>query len=54
MTRKDTLPPTPPEQAPADYVGDEHWGRGGRYIVNPQTGRREPAPADADTAEPKE
>lgn len=29
-----------------DYVGDEHWGKGGRYIVDPATGKRVPAPAE--------
>lgn len=32
---------------PFAHVGDEHWGKGGRYIVDPATGKREPAPAEA-------
>jgi hypothetical protein len=27
-----------------DFTGDEYWGKGGRYVVNPATGKREPAP----------
>ena len=40
--------------APADspdpfaHVGDEHWGSGGRYIVD-GNGKRVPAPADPAT-----
>lgn len=44
----------PPADSPFAHQGDEHWGKGGRYIVNPETGKREPAPADQDTAKPKE
>jgi len=36
--------PTPP--AP-DFVGDEHWGRGGQYVV--VDGKRVPAPPEPDT-----
>ena len=32
--------------AQPDFTGDEHWGRGGRYIVDPLTGKRIPAPAE--------
>lgn len=33
------------EQPPAapDYTGDEHWGKGGRYVIDPKTGKRIPA-----------
>lgn len=27
-----------------DFTKDPHWGKGGRYVVNPATGQREPAP----------
>lgn len=27
-----------------DFTKDPHWGKGGRYVVNPATGKREPAP----------
>lgn len=36
--------------AQPDFTGDEHWGRGGRYIVDPLTGKRVPAPAEVDAA----
>lgn len=26
-----------------DFTGDEYWGKGGSYVVNPATGKREPA-----------
>ena len=26
-----------------DFVGDEHWGKGGRFVVDPKTGKRIPA-----------
>lgn len=28
----------------SDFTKDPHWGKGGRYVVNPLTGQREPAP----------
>lgn len=33
------------EQPPAapDYTGDEHWGKGGRFVIDPKTGKRIPA-----------
>ena len=34
-----------------DFTKDPHWGKGGRYIVNPATGLREPAPPVVDEAE---
>ena len=27
-----------------DFTQDPYWGKGGRYVVNPVTGQREPAP----------
>ncbi|MBP9800651.1 MAG: hypothetical protein KBD39_11110 [Sterolibacterium sp.] len=36
----------------ANYMNDEHWGKGGRYILNPTTKQRTPvveAPADGVT-----
>jgi len=45
--------PAPPTEAASDtaqdrssYVGDEHWGKGGRYVIDPATGARVPAPAE--------
>ena len=35
-----------------DFTKDPHWGKGGRYVVNPATGQREPAPPAAEEAEP--
>lgn len=32
------------ESKALDFTKDQHWGKGGRYIVNPLTGQREPAP----------
>lgn len=35
------------EQQPApDFIGDEHWGRGGQYVVI--DGKRVPAPPAPD------
>lgn len=27
-----------------DFTGDPYWGKGGRYVVDPATGKRMPAP----------
>lgn len=37
-----------------DFTRDPYWGKGGRYVVNPVTGKREPAPAveEAPAGEP--
>lgn len=44
----DAMSPTASQAAnrPAHeaFIGDEHWGKGGRYIIDPATGRRVPAP----------
>lgn len=32
---------------PIDFTADPHWGKAGRYVVDPVTGRREPV-ADPD------
>ena len=41
------------EQAAPDFTGDEHWGKGGRYIV--VDGKRTPAPAEQpEQADPAE
>lgn len=32
-----------------DFTKDPYWGKGGRYVVNPATGKREPAPAVEET-----
>ena len=43
---------TPVAAEAARYMNDEHWGKGGRYILDPATGLRTPvvesktAPAD--------
>lgn len=48
--KKDRSPADPTPQQPAAgapafaHIGDEHWGRGGRYVVDPATGRRQRAP----------
>lgn len=42
-TKKPTAAAAP--QAENDFTGDEFWGRGGRYVVDPATGKRSPAPA---------
>lgn len=34
--------------APAAFVGCEHWGRGGRFTYDPATQRRAPATAKRD------
>jgi len=34
-----------------DFIDDPWWGKGGRYVVDPETGRRVPAPPDPDAAE---
>lgn len=34
-------PKAQPEQQ--DYTGDEHWGKGGRFVIDPITGKRVPA-----------
>ncbi|SFK92094.1 hypothetical protein SAMN05216302_102114 [Nitrosomonas aestuarii] len=32
------------EQAtPQDFTKDKHWGKGGRFVVDPKTGERIPA-----------
>ena len=28
-----------------DFTGDEFWGKGGNYVVDPATGKRKPAPS---------
>ncbi len=40
------------KQAAPDFTKDPYWGKGGRYVVNPDTGLREPAPPAVDEAEP--
>ncbi|HJW23760.1 MAG TPA: hypothetical protein VJ576_02590 [Rhodocyclaceae bacterium] len=48
--RNSTAPESQPAPPAADrpaheaFIGDEHWGKGGRYIIDPATGRRVPAP----------
>lgn len=48
----DTTPA--PRHDPFAHLNDPHWGRGGRYTVDPATGRREPVPAEAAEPAPKE
>lgn len=35
---------TESKHADPDYINDGHWGKGGRYIFDPATGKRIPAP----------
>lgn len=35
-----------PAPDPFAHVGDSSWGKGGSYIIDPETGARVPAPAD--------
>lgn len=49
MSKKSVAPAPQPDALPANFVGDEHWGKGGNYIV--VDGKRVPAPADPDPAE---
>lgn len=47
----------PPAPAAPDYSNCPYWGRGGRYVYDPQTGRRTPvdvAQVEGDTAAPQE
>lgn len=37
-----------PEPSAPDFTGDEHWGRGGQYVV--VDGKRVPAPEPAPEA----
>lgn len=37
-----------------DFTGDEYWGIGGSYIVDPATGKRSPRPFVAEAPAPKE
>ncbi|NTV10481.1 MAG: hypothetical protein HGA47_06865 [Zoogloea sp.] len=34
-----------PQSVPTafDFIGDEYWGQGGRFIFDPATGKRRPA-----------
>lgn len=29
-----------------DFINDPYWGKGGRYVVDPETGKRMPAPPE--------
>ncbi len=31
------------EKQEVDFTGDEYWGKGGNYVVDPATGKRRPA-----------
>lgn len=45
-----TLDPLPAPAATPDpfaHVGDPSWGRGGSYVIDPNTGARVPAPNPA-------
>jgi len=33
-----------------DFTTDPYWGKGGRYVVDPVTGLRTPAPVETETA----
>lgn len=51
MARKPAPQPAEPAGAPpADpfaHANDPHWGKGGRYIIDPATGQRIPAPPES-------
>lgn len=36
------------------FAGDQYWGRGGSYVVNPATGQREPVSGAAPDAQVQE
>lgn len=44
-------PPSNPAPGPFAHTADPHWGRGGRYRIDPTTGQRVPAPTDAPVKE---
>lgn len=29
-----------------DFIDDPYWGKGGRYVVDPETGKRVPVPPE--------
>lgn len=43
--------PLPDPSPPPSHIGDEHWGKGGRYVKDPATGRRAPAPEQPDESQ---
>lgn len=40
----------PVRHDPFQHVGDPHWGKGGRYVVDKTTGQRVPDAPPADNA----
>lgn len=38
MAKKEQQPDAAPE-----YTGDAYWGKGGRFVIDPKTGKRIPA-----------
>lgn len=38
MAKKEQQPDAAPE-----YTGDAYWGKGGRFVIDPKTGKRVPA-----------
>lgn len=54
MTKSPRPEPTPATQParsdPFAHRGDSHWGRGGRFVIDPKSGQRVPAPAETTAA----
>jgi hypothetical protein len=44
-----------PEAGPhvPDHLNDEHWGKGGQFVVDPATGKRVPVVEESATALPE-
>ena len=51
MSKKPNAPEPVADPGPFTHIGDTHWGKGGRYVVD-ANGRRVPAPAIADPVVP--
>ncbi|MCB1908810.1 MAG: hypothetical protein KDH15_15700 [Rhodocyclaceae bacterium] len=61
MSKTQTPPaPTPDKKKakphdPFAHVGDEHWGKGGSYVIDPASGKRVPVePAAGPALKPQE
>lgn len=40
------------QQADSAWIGDAHWGKGGRYVLDPATGIRTPVSEEPLAADP--